>query len=406
MPVWVRRGWWCLGIIAFLLAGCASGGGSGTASGTASGTTPMASPTSRVAVVPTPTGTSGPQQPPASLSSLGWKQVGIPRADVVAVAPSAPGTLYTCSVASQGIALSISTDDGTTWHTVNTPTQAGRCVTLRVSPSDPQAVAFYAETCPGDCGASGQVLDYTLDAGAHWTQAISTENGSSPIFDWIGTTLFVNEAPANTPSSRTQYLAASVNGSPFAWTSLPVAPQQIFSNSTTLYVVAGSSATCSSSTGCVDLYQSTNRGATWTHLTPSYNGFNVRPQALMPGSSVLIGYDVRADNGPNTYPILRSTNGGASWQALPGAGANLQAGSDPLLTPNGTIYIYFDSASQGGQYRLAPGASSWALVSAVVPVQVQVTAVSWDASGHPSALWGLGEAPDGSTRTTLWTHAA
>jgi hypothetical protein len=411
MRVWMRRGWWRLGVLVLLLAGCTSGG---KTSGTASNTPAASLPTATLAPLVTPT--FGGKPTPASLSPLGWKQTGAPVPDTVAIAPSAPGTIYTCTGAtasggpSNSISFSISTDAGATWRTMSTPIQAGVCDKMRVSPTDSQAIAIYASTCRGDCGQAEQFLYFTLDAGAHWTRVLSSSNQAGDIFAWVGTALFVNGAPPNTPAFKAQFLAFDINGGLFAWTSLPAAPQQVFSSGTTLYAVTSSSAACSASNGCFDLYTSTNRGATWTHLTPSYNGFNVRPLAVVPGSTTLLGFDSRVFDGSSSYPMLRSTNGGATWQALPIVGATAQSDTDPLPTPDGTIYCgFFDNSSgQGGIYTLAPGAASWSLVSPVVPMQINVTMVSWDSGGHPIALWGLVQVhPETSdSTTTLWTHAA
>jgi hypothetical protein len=253
------------------------------------------------------------------------------------------------------------------------------------------------------------MLYYTLDAGMHWKQAVSTSDTPSSTFGWVGTTLFVNAAPAGTPPSRTQNLAASVNGGSFTWTSFPLRADGIFSDDGALYVLAGSSGSCSTSTGsCDDLYRSISLGASWTHLTPIYNGNNVQVEAFAPGGSTFLGYDVRAFFGPNTYPMVRSTDGGATWEPLPGFAAGMQAATDALIAPDGTVYVdvFSDGPSQqqSGIYRLRPGTSSWTLVSPVVPVHLVM--VSWDASGHPAALWGLVEAQNGSGITTLWTHAA
>lgn len=411
MRTGMKHGCWCLGVLALLLVGCASGG-----SGTASGTIPATGPTYTSAPALTPTATSGPSQPPASLSSLGWKQAGAPLPDAVAFAPSAPNTIYTCSGATSSgassvIRLSVSTDGGASWRTTTTPAQAGLCGQLRVSPTDPQAVAFFANTCRQDCGASEGMLYYTLDAGAHWKQALSTSDSPSSNFGWVGTTFFLGGAPAGTPPSRTQNLAASVNGGPFTWTSFPLPAGGIFSDASTLYILAGSSAPCSATTGdCDDLYRSTNLGASWTHLTPIYNGNNVGVEAFAPGGSTFLGYDVRAFSGPNTYPMVRSTDGGATWEPLPGFAAGTQAATDALIAPDGTVYVdvFSDGSSQqqNGIYRLSPEATQWSLVSPVVPANLHLVMVSWDASGHPGSLWGLVEAQNGSGITTLWTHAA
>jgi hypothetical protein len=255
------------------------------------------------------------------------------------------------------------------------------------------------------------MLYYTLDAGTHWKQALSASDTPSSTFGWVGTTLFVDTAPSGTPPSRTQNLAASANGAPFTWTSFPVPVDGIFSDAGALYVLGRSSGPCSATnSGCDDLYRSTNLGASWTHLTPIYNGNNVGVEAFAAGGSAFLGYDVRAFSGPNTYPMVRSTDGGATWEPLPGFAAGMQASTEALMTPDGTVYVdvFSDGSSQqqSGIYRLTPGTSTWALVSPAVPATVHLVMVSWDAGGHPAALWGLVEAQNGTGITTLWTHAA
>lgn len=382
--------------------------------GCSSTTAGIGQPTSTVvsdSATPTPTPAPPATPIPTDLGALGWKQSPAPKPDAVAVAPSAPGTLYTCTgavgVASGHISFSVSTDGGATWRQTSTPIVGGVCGRLAVSPTAPRAVALYATSCRGDCGGYPiQTLSYTLDAGAHWTQAYSTQDQSSGVFGWLGTTLFVGTAPPGTPHSATQFLAASTNGSPFAWTSFPVTPGQIFATGGTVYVTGLPQGACTAAaSSCYDLYASTDRGASWTHVTPTYQGNNVTVVALASGSGALFGFDARAYGAVGSYPLLRSTDGGHSWQALPMPASSATTDSEALVTPDGTAYVvFFDMPSPQGIYALAPGAAQWKLVSPVVPADLHLVAVSSDAAGHPVALWGL--ARINQDDNALWTHAA
>lgn len=359
-------------------------------------------------------------QPNATMAdpvTLGWTRAGAPRPDAVAVVPSAPGTLVTCTGTTPHITLSVSADGGSTWKTQDTGIELARCLGLAVSPAAPDFIALYAGTCRSDCGLANVRLYLTTNAGGHWQQVTPSPDGDAGvIFGWVGTTFFASAAPNGTPTAAKQFLAVSRDGIHFAWTSLPVAPKQILSYGSTLVVVANSTTTCTVVASlCTDLYRSTDLGTTWSRITPMYQGINVRAVANVPGSATLIGFDARAfaDN-PNFYPLLRSLDGGASWQPLSDAPKGKEASTDqPILTPDGTVYVFFccgDTASPAtdGIYKLAPGSTSWALVSPVVPASIRLMAVSWDAQGHPAILWGLHNVyPNTSAEVTdLWWHRA
>lgn len=288
---------------------------------------------------------------------------------------------------------------------------------LAVSPASPGSIAVYGRTCPAECGQSYTRLYLTTDAGAHWKQVSPTpDSDAGAMFGWVGTTFFANAAPNGTPPAAKQFLAVSRDGVTFAWTSLPVAPKQILSYGSTLVVVAGSTAPCGVVDYlCTELYRSTDLGASWSRITPTYQGINVHAVATVPGASTLIGWDARAfaDN-PNFYPLLRSLDGGASWQALPNGPKDKVMSTDlPLLTSDGTVYAFFccgnpSAAASDGIYKLAPGSASWTFVSPVLPVQMRLAAVSWDAQGHPAKVWGLHQLYPNTTAevTDLWWHQA
>lgn len=351
---------------------------------------------------------------PTDISKLGWVQ------DATLTYPEAlaatPGALYSCTGATNAgkanptITFSVSTNRGASWQTSNTPIFAGFCQDLAISPTAGQDAAIYSGTCRGDCGMSTQTLYVTSDGGQHWALvATSQENDAGSVFGWVGTTLFVNAAPAGTPHAPQQYLARGTNGGAFTWTTLPAAPGTVLASGNTLYAVTGSQSTCDAAGFCSDLWSSTDLGTTWMHLTPTYQGNNLHVEALASGSGALFAYDARALAGPNVYPLYRSGDGGRSWQPLPQLASDMQADTDATVTPDGTAYVFYQGENGNGSqpmgiYKLAPGAGAWQLVSPVAPAQVHVVAVQSDASGRPVTLWGFEQI--GDERYSLWSHSA
>lgn len=396
---------------ALLLAGCA-----GSSTGIRRTSSPVAATpsTTSSAASPSPSPFSSPTGPiPTNISSLGWVTVS------ALVYPEAfaatPARLYSCTGATNAgktnptITFSTSTDGGTSWQTGDTPVFAGTCQTLAVSPVAAQDVALYAGTCRGDCGQSTQTLYVTTDSGKHWALVSSSQDLSAgSIFGWVGATLFANAAPAGTPPAPQQFLARSINGGSFTWTTLPAAPRRILASGGTLYAVTGSQVNCAAEGYCSDLWTSGDLGATWSHLTPAYQGNNLVVEAVAPSAGRLFAYDARAFAGPNNYPMYRSADGGHTWLPLPQL-ADLEANTDAIVTPDGTMFVVFLASDAGnsqrdGIYKLAPGASAWKLVSPVVPVQVNLVAVQPDTSGHPVLLWGLAQI--GDERYSLFSHPA
>jgi hypothetical protein len=255
----VRVGWLGVILVAMILAGCGASTGGTVGSGTGGAT---------------PTASSG----PATMQSLGWTKASLKYPDAVAAAPSDPSTLYSCTgdpsgspnPANSSIHFNVSHDGGTTWQTTNTLAQAGRCESMEVSPTDPQAVAFFAETCRQDCGQAYSLLYVSLDGGAHWSAPALPSAG--PIagilpYGWVGTTLFVavGDAPPH-------YLGAIKNGGPFTWVTTTFAPQPFASVGNTLYTLNATmdSSSCPKDpTDCLELARTSDLGASWSRILPT-----------------------------------------------------------------------------------------------------------------------------------------
>ena len=382
-----------------VLAGCASSGP--PPNGRASATPTQGTGSTATVATPTPTTPSvSPTPVPTDPAALGWTRRGPAYLDQIQEAASAPGTLYACGpsnvTTSIHLGFSVSHDGGKTWQSWATPIPSNVCLSLRVSPSAPQAVAVYSASCRAECGQSDFYLHYSLDGGQHWTQVYASEDLGGGTFGWVGTAFFSNVAPQGTPASATQHLAVSKNGGPFAWTKLPYDGGPLLSTATKLYAPTSAG-----------LYTTTDLGVTWSKVSPTYQGNAINPTGLVPGAPML-GYDARSANGPNIYPMVRSSDGGASWQALPTVPAGMMANGDAVETPDGTVYVTCFGANSGGVgiYKLTPGVSQWTLVSPLAPgsLSLHLHTATWDASGHPVTVWGLQETS--SYSYIPWAHTA
>jgi len=123
-------------------------------------------------VTPQPTATPTFNSIPVNLSALGWFKRTPSWAERITTAPSAPNTVYACGGTNIStawvISFGVSGDGGRTWTSATTSVQAAHCNNLVVSPTAPQAIAIFTDTCPSDCGQSVQQVFYSLDAGKHW----------------------------------------------------------------------------------------------------------------------------------------------------------------------------------------------------------------------------------------------
>jgi len=350
----------------------------------------------------------------SSMQPKRWAQMGPAYAQRAAFAESAPTRMYACGFQGANtqtgpISLLASRDSGSTWQTLSTPAKGTYC-DVRASTTTPQNVALFASAlCDQESCTSTDPnqLYHSTDGGTHWSVAQLPATSGTPAtptytFAWAGATLFVEAVTAG--QSGSHYLAASTNGGAFAWvdqniTGLPAGMTPIAGElraiGNTVYVTFSGGGCANPQAGCIAIARTTNGGATWTHVAPTYVGHaytsvgGIRLVAGAPGAP-LIG--AASSCQCTAAPLLRSTDSGATWTELPGFSSGYHAREFwTVETPDGTVYATLeqDHFESIGIYVLAPGASAWRLVAYPAGGQSwALEAATWDASGHPAGLWG------------------
>lgn len=343
----------------------------------------------------------------------GWSLAGPAYASMVAFAPSAPATAYTCGMLKppEGwtvpISVGISRDAGRTWQTLSTPASGGSC-DLTVDPTNAQDVVLLAmPLCTEGCQPPQTAKLYrTFDGGRHWNLWSLPPTGVNQLPDllyaqwmWVGSTLFI--APYLTSDTGYVRLAASVAGQALVWLKTAslfagapadAAINGLLATDATLYIRVGVQ-TCTSL--CTWFMQSRDDGASWSRFHPMFQGQPVDLMATGGDGRTLLG-QVARDAPPDSHIDLRSTDDGATWQKLPPR-PDLLVAEALSETPDGSVYAEFEqdpdspTGAQGteaalGIYQAAAGAASWSY--AAPPPAGRWFTVAWDAVGHPVALWG------------------
>lgn len=354
-------------------------------------------------------------------ASKDWARVGPAFAQRAAIAESQPSRIYACGYQAPAggngqtgpVSVAVSNDYGTNWQTFPTPAHGSYCV-VQVSTRNPQHVALFTSAicAPDSCTSTDPArLNVSLDGGAHWsTMALPEENGKSADpsynFSWAGDTLFV--MAGGTGLNGGHYLAASTNGHAFTWvdqnlTGMPSGANlaAVRAVGPTLYLSFGLNP-CGGNSGCLMVARSSDGGATWTRVTPTYVGTAyqdvgaIRIVAGAPGAP-LVGSPGTCKC--DTPPTLLSADGGATWRELPAyPSTNLKPQEFfSAEAPDGTVYVtlYEDFGGPENVFALAPGATSWQkIVYSGGLTDFQLQSVAWDAKGHPVALWGWDYAND------------
>jgi hypothetical protein len=367
---------------------------------------------------PTATATLASSTPDLGAVGAGWEAGGPAYAQTIAFAESAPQIAYVCGPSTPGtgsapISLGVSNDMGRTWKTLGTPATGADC-DLTVDPDDAHDVVLVASSCPA-CRTPPPLAMYRTGNGGTtwqtWELPDDTTTGAQGFaayqWTWSGSTLYL--APSRADETGTTRLAVSIGKQPFLWVNAaalfagaPVGATigGLITGDGAIYVLLQAPITCLQD--CTQVMGSVDDGASWTLIAPMDAG---RPVSLLqlqssPRGTTLYGQVfLNADAGARLY--VRSTDGGASWEALPAFPDQLVA-VDMLQGLNGTLYTELyppgpaNSATGGadpGVYRLAPGERHWTFVSNFPGNAAGPLVVACGADGRPVALWGVAHPP-------------
>ncbi len=353
--------------------------------------------------VPTRTATPHP--------SLPWQAVpAISFAGSLQFAASPPAIGYACgttnkSAGNHAIMLSVTRDGGQTWQSPAATPATGAICGVTVSPLNPRDIVMLIYPyCTGECFSYGPVVDYrSLDGGRSWTLlAMPTNLGQYWYLDdpvWLGTRMYLTVAYARTvPFAQrpSHTIAVSASGGPLAWvnestlyagaTDPSVIASYEYVIGSTLYVIltgtgCGNSGPCN--TPSLVIAATSDNGATWNH---------VHPRGTVPTNTIELAADGKTLLGIGsdslTYDV--SIDAGQTWNSIPAPVISSGFALQPIeSTPDGTYFTW----NPNGVYTLPPGGNAWALAApATTPdrYDLSLTAVSWDANGHPADLWAFG----------------
>lgn len=364
---------------------------------TRGGTSLPTSSTSTLAATATSTHhatrTPGPTATPGATLAVtqNWQTAkDVPNGVSVAFSTTTPRTGYACAF-TQGtpyptLRLYATVDGGATWQATAGQVTGGICQ-LIINPTNPLDVTMRAGRCDVRTNCNGDMpLTYrTLDGGQSWTQLsmpAGAEDGFVVPADpfYAGNALFVFPyigAPTQVFPSLKHQLAVSIGGGPLTWIDLTNIVSKnygpAFVSGNAFDIVAGDPSK-------VIIKSTTDGGQTWTTftaqgITPAETG----QIAATPSNGTLY---LLSDH------VYMSADGGHIWTVI---GPGLKGYVNILaVTPDGTIYVTFApnyNLSLAAVYRLSPGASAWQQVFAYGMTQRTPVAVSWDANGHPFALW-------------------
>lgn len=343
----------------------------------------------------------------------GWTPRGPAWAQAVAFSPQAATIGYTCGAPNlispdqpAPLMLGETRDGGATWKTVPLPAKGVIC-RLTVDPLDYGDVVVYADTCEV-CGADDRGALYRPGIKQGTWQNITPQLADGAFvgvqaWAWVGQTLYL--VPTVSGEAAPTQLLVSTNYGAFT----PLPSSLVFGDASAgvrridalqasgpaLYLTYDG--TCSGQQ-CVQMRQKASGDAPWTSFAPTSNS---APVTLVPASisgAALYGQRqaLRAPPGDSVSGYVASSDGGATWRALP----PLPGGTFALTfadTPDGTLYAVAYSAGSGsdvvpdGVYRLDAGAASWRFVASS-PIGPDFV-VTYDNFGHPVALWAWAHHP-------------
>ncbi len=342
----------------------------------------------------------------------GWSDAGLPGALTLAPAPTDAATLYSCAIAHEsggppdGIILGVSADDGATWRTLPTPLNGQGCA-VSVDPTDARDLVVIVYVC-GRCASAGQPngIVRSYDGGQHWQSLTfpARPDGRNPDYYyvqyvWAGSIFFLAPSPDN--SLGTLFLAAAPAHGPISWvddrglfaaTGRAVVINGLFAAGATLIVQLESQAT-SLCPPCTFLMRSGDGGQSWQPMPAQRAGdAPITIISGVPDGATLFGH---TGPGPGYLRLLRSSDGGTHWVALPPFPEATLYDLNFFTTPDGTVYATLQFTNDAmALYAAPPGVADWYLV-APLPINGEVDAISFNTLGYPAAIWGARVSDDG-----------
>ena len=313
----------------------------------------------------------------------GWTSVTAAAFGDTQFAASNPQRGYLCGSMGYGNerVLGSTTDGGQIWSIGKSPASYTSCY-LRISPTNPLDVTLTSVNAPGDGASAFVEAHYSTDGAKSWKAAPIPPNtlGEAQLL-WSGPYLYL---------ALRDTLQVSVNGGPFtviAMANLGLGAREMTLTSAVatadrLYLNVQTSA-CQSP--CNILLASSNGGASWAKLPNNGNVLLAQVQG-----NVLYGGVM--DGQPYLTTIMRSSNGGTTWNpvSLPTLPSGLEITSY-VIAPAQTIFVWTRgevAALHDGMWKVYPFSVS---KTDVYMDSLEMTAVSFDGSGHPLKIWGHDE---------------
>jgi hypothetical protein len=274
-------------------------------------------------------------------------------------------------------------DGGATWQAAVGQVTGGQCQ-LTINPANPLDVTMLVSHCNVNT-LCNHVLPFayrTLDGGQTWSQ-LALPAGYEGIYNSVGDPHYAGNALfvfASTSASYTQtqpslkhQLAVSIGGQPFTWVDLTNVVSQNFGPS---YVSGNAFNLVVGDPNAALIKSTTNGGQTWTTITaqgitPAELNHTLNDVATTPNAVYL-----------SSDQVFTSSDGGHTWATT---GSWVTSGGVFLnATPDGTLYV---EGFNQTLYRRSPGTTTWQALFSSVNTPRTPVAVSWDANGHPFALW-------------------
>ena len=292
-----------------------------------------------------------------------WDQQDTMACVALAIAPSAPNTIYTATgewtpgygPGFPGTGVFVSTDAGATW-TQRAALVASRVAQILVSPTDANRVYV--------AGESG--FERSSDGGVTWTSVRTGEISDAVIDPNAANTLYINVRfdgiykSTNGGTNWTKLAGGAPSGADADWIRLAIGRSGAAGSNLVLAKRAGT------------IYRTTNGGTTWTTLAGSHgdssfhewcNLLSVAPD----DDGIILAGGVDSE---------RTINGGGTWTGLGGLHADHHRA---VFAPSNPNIVY--TSNDGGVYRSADKGATWRKASHGLIVTQFYDVGSWTALG-------------------------